>query len=92
MSANKVVLVMDAPKNCGSCPCVDSVDGISTWCSVTHVTLSKSMEILISRGVEFRPSSCPLKDMPEYKMDWSGEHSYESGFNDALDAIGGSRR
>lgn len=44
---------------------------------------------LIVKSDNYKPTWCPLKDLPDYKMDWSGGESYEAGWNDLLDLIGG---
>lgn len=90
----KRVLIIDAT-GCRYCPAIEfGPDGLFE-CGVLHKSFSDAMSIQISnpktaRGV--RPFWCPLKDLPEYKMDWSSkEDSYEAGWNDVLDAIGAER-
>lgn len=88
----KKVLIID-DHGCRYCPCVstgpDGVDG----CKRMRKLFSDGLRIQINNpktATDVRPIWCPLKDLPKHKMDWSGnEFSYESGWNDVLDIIGG---
>lgn len=88
----KSVLIIDKPKNCLECPCIGTRGG--EWCcEATGKPYTRSQEIMLKKYEPFRPGFCPLREMPEYKMDWrAGSDGYESGWNDCLDKIGGCRR
>lgn len=84
----KKVIVMDDPKTCRHCPfCQD----MATVCVAIRRMFADSAQPLILRSDNYKPAWCPLRDLPEHKMDWrSGEDGYESGWNDVLDLIGGA--
>lgn len=82
----KKVVSFDDPKSCRWCPVRnETIEG----CNVAKRPFSEAMQIQIRNGESCQPTWCPLKDLPDYKMDWSGGESYEAGWNDVLDAIGG---
>ena len=91
MKVKKKILVIDDPMVCRNCPCFEIVeDGLgSPFCEAAHRTFRPGSHTVIFNGDRFRPEWCPLKDLPDYKMDWSGGESYEAGWNDVLDLIGG---
>lgn len=83
----KRVLVFEDPQNCRMCPCFDS-DYIV--CKAAKRSYGDGMQVQIKRGDKCRPTWCPAKDLPEYKMDWNKDvGSYEAGWNDVLDLVGG---
>ncbi len=79
------VIVIDDPKTCRKCPAMNS----ALACNAAKRPFSEAMQIQIRNGESCQPTWCPLKDLPDYKMDWSGGESYEAGWNDVLDLIGG---
>lgn len=94
----KKVLVIEEPKNCLECPCIGTSGGIGTrsgeWCcEAAGKIYTRSQVIMLKTYEPFRPGFCPLRDLPDYKLDWrAGDGGYESGWNDCLDKIGGCRR
>ena len=80
------VIVIDDPKTCRKCP---SCQDMAMTCGAAHRMFADSAQPLIVKSDNYKPTWCPLKDLPDYKMDWSGGESYEAGWNDLLDAIGG---
>jgi len=88
----KAVIVFDMPENCWDCPCFSSTSG-EMYCAAARHGFTRSMEVMLKKYVPFLPGFCPVREMPEYKMDWrAGDGGYESGWNDCLDKIGGCRR
>ena len=86
----KQVLVIDKPKNCSYCPCLDDLQADN--CRATGKEFAKGARIQMEKDLPYTPSWCPLRDLPEHKMDWrNGDFGYESGWNDVLDLIGGTR-
>ena len=83
---SKKVLVIDDPKTCRYCP---ACGHMKENCKAVRRMFADSAQPLIMHSDNYKPTWCPLKDLPEYKMDWSSEQSYESGWNDVLDLIGG---
>lgn len=82
---SKRVLIFDEPTSCRKCPCIN---GTGEACNAARRPFSEGTKIQIRNGDKCRPLWCPAKDLPDYKMDWSDEQGYESGWNDVLDAIG----
>ena len=88
----KSVLIIDKPKNCLECPCI-GIRGGEWCCEATGKPYTRSQEIMLKKYEPFRPGFCPLRDMPDYMLDWrAGADGYESGWNDVFDKIGGSRK
>ena len=82
----KAVAIFDMPSSCKKCPAMNS----AMACNIAKRPFSESMVLQILHGDKGRPGWCPLKSLPEHKLDWrAGENGYESGFNDCLDLIGG---
>ena len=93
----KSVIVMETPESCDQCLCVAMVriDGeyLPHGCKPAGRHFSSSSVIGMKKGSSFRPGWCPLRDLPEYKLDWrNGDGGYESGWNDCLDKVTGGRR
>lgn len=87
----KSVLIIDKPKNCSYCPCLDDLQADN--CRATGKEFTEGARIQMEKDLPYIPSWCPLRDLPEHKMDWrNGVAGYESGWNDVLDLIGGCRR
>ena len=84
----KKVLVIDDPKTCRNCfACAGEI------CKAANRKFPESGSVLLEKCDNYCPIWCPLRDMPEHKMDWrAGDGGYESGWNDCLDKIGGCRR
>jgi len=87
---DKVVLVFDKPEMCRDCPCFDSVS-FEPYCYAADRGFDDSEKALIKNGKRYKPLFCPLVDMPKYKPFFWSDDSYEAGWNDALDAVGGSK-
>lgn len=88
----KAVIVIDKPENCWDCPCFSSTSG-EMYCVAARRGFTRSQEVTLKKYIPFLPGFCPVREMPEYKMDWrAGDGGYESGWNDCLDKIGGARR
>lgn len=72
---SKVVLVMDRPMNCATCPCVSNE---LRYCRITSRCLEASLKISI-------PAWCPLKKLPEedkFESIWDEyDDGYVSGWN-----------
>jgi len=86
----KSVLIIDNPKNCFDCPCLDNLQ--VDRCRATGKEFTEGARIQMEKDLPYIPSWCPVREMPEYKMDWrAGDGGYESGWNDVLDKIGGTR-
>lgn len=87
----KSVLIIDKPKNCYWCPCIDNLQMDN--CVAAERQFTSAARIQMDKDMDYRPSWCPLRDLPDYKMDWrNGSDGYESGWNDCLDKIGGCRK
>lgn len=82
-------------KGCRMCP-------VNVWDEKGHIVACGGVERRFSDGLQIQinsekafydvyPAWCPLVDIPEYKLDWSGGDSYEAGWNDVLDLIGGDK-
>lgn len=83
----KKVIVIDDPKTCRFCVAY----GGETWCRAARREFPQSTFALLNRSDNYKPAWCPLRDLPEHKLDWrSGDDGYESGWNDVLDLIGGA--
>ena len=86
----KKVLIIDEPKNCSYCPCLDDLQADN--CRATGKKFTEGARIQMEKDLPYIPSWCPLRDLPEHKMDWrNGDFGYESGWNDVLDLIGGTK-
>lgn len=85
---SKKLLLIDDPKTCRKCMVFRDYCGVKI-CKAAHKKFTDSAITLLCKSDNYKPTWCPLKDLPEYKMDWSSEQSYESGWNDVLDLIGG---
>ena len=86
----KKILVINDPIVCRSCPCFGvTAEDSHIFCEAARREFRDGSRAVIFNGDRFRPEWCPLKDLPDYKMDWSGGESYEAGWNDVLDLIGG---
>ena len=82
-------------KGCRTCLAnVYDTEGKVVACGSVERHFSEGLAIQINSEKAFYdvyPAWCPLVDIPEYKMDWNGEKSYEAGWNDVLDLIGGDK-
>lgn len=78
----KAMLIVEMPKNCGSCKLCSNALG-SHWCTYLDV------EVLSSHIFE----KCPLRYLPNEKYhdakDTSGWNDYVGGWNDCLSEIKG---
>ena len=90
---SKAILVIDAPKGCGYCPCLDYLY-FGAFCGVTN----SKIEYDFDTGEYKRPDWCPLLPLPERKdtshltgatLDHVVERQYKQGFNDCLYLLNG---
>ena len=82
----KKVIVIDDPKTCRNC-----IARGTRLCLVAGKAFPESAYTLMDKSDSYKPPWCPLRDLPEHKLDWrAGENGYESGWNDGLDLIGGA--
>lgn len=73
--------------SCRECPCMSYN---RRGCKAARKHFNESTMLMIQSGSKGKPGWCPLKPLPEYKMSWNtDENSYENGWNDVLDSIGG---
>lgn len=94
MSENvkKSVLVIEEPESCVDCACLGFID-YEAYCQATDNGFSNSFKIMLKKNMPVKPSWCPLRPLPDYRMDWTKDaNSYGAGFNDCLDLIGGARK
>lgn len=60
---SKSILVMDTPEVCIDCPCHFTEDTGKVWCG-------KEQQELLTDDIEtFKPDWCPLKELPEKKIE-----------------------
>ncbi len=81
----KVVAIFDKPIGCHRCPMMSK----EMACNLVRKPFDEARVLQIRKGCEGRPLWCPLRELPAFKMDWNDGNSYEAGWNDALDVIGG---
>lgn len=81
---SKLIIVFDDPGSCRRCPAMNS----KYACNAARRPFSEGTVVQIKHGEECRPIWCPAIAVPEHKLDWSDERSYEAGWNDCLDVIG----
>lgn len=87
----KKVIVVDDPKTCRCCPVFHIVTADRYMCDAVRKMFPESAHSLLAKSDNYKPAWCPMRDLPEPKLDWrSGENGYESGWNDLLDLIGGA--
>ena len=78
---NKAILVLDMPRKCSGCPCLQSDGDGYDWCGITDEAIYTLANI---------HSACPLKPLPEKRKDRSSynvEDEYTHGWNDCLSKI-----
>ena len=84
----KMVAIFDQPSNCRHCPMMDTM---MYACNLARREFDEARTLLIQKGCDGRPVWCPLKELPDTKQDWRQANTYETGWNDALGAIGGAK-
>lgn len=84
----KKVIVFDNQNCCNFC---NFANFVTYSCMAAKREFSNGLRIQLDKGDKVTPLWCPAKELPEYKMQWE-DNSYEAGWNDLLDLIGGNRR
>ncbi|MBR2653993.1 MAG: hypothetical protein IKD59_05490 [Lachnospiraceae bacterium] len=74
----KAIIIIDMPKNCGECPCVNDEFG---FCQADEKI----------RDCDWykSPTWCPLKPMPKCRYYRGNERDFTDGFNTCLKEITG---
>ena len=76
---SKAILVIDMPKSCDVCPCIQSNDDEGeVWCGVTGESIYTTNK---------RDRDCPLKTAPEYQEVWYDDDEWTKGYNSCVREI-----
>ena len=79
----KQILIIEKPNGCWKCP----ANNCSKACGAARRPFPEYLITPIRNGEPVNPHWCPLVDLPEKRLDWTGD-GYDAGWNDCLKAIG----
>ena len=89
---SKAVLVMDMPESCSKCMFLYEFSGIKN-CNLMNVMYGGASRLSQRNFTKCRHEKCPLRPVPEKKVDESAstmtDLGWINGWNACVDAIGG---